>query len=62
VIVAGLAVNAASGYPRLWLLFRLTAASGAAAGLGGPARPAPAPLVAADQLPAAAGEFANKPR
>src|SRR6516225_8358557 len=40
VIVAGLAVNAACGHPRLWLLFLLTAASGAAAGgLGAPARP-----------------------
>jgi MFS transporter, ENTS family, enterobactin (siderophore) exporter len=54
VIVAGLAVNAACGHPRLWLLFLLTAASGAAAGLGAPARPAAvATLVAADQLPAA---------
>jgi len=54
VIVAGLAVNAACGHPRLWLLFLLTAASGAAVGLGAPARPAGvATLVAADQLPAA---------
>src|SRR5215472_16301649 len=54
VIIAGLAVNAASGQPRLWLLFLLTAASGAAAGLGAPARSAAtAALVTADQLPAA---------
>jgi MFS transporter, ENTS family, enterobactin (siderophore) exporter len=54
VIIAGLAVNAASGHPRLWLLFFLTAASGAAAGLGAPARSAAAAtLVPADQLPAA---------
>ncbi len=55
VIVAGLAVNAASGHPRLWLLYLLTAASGAAAGLGGPARSAAVPtLVTAVQVPAAA--------
>ena len=54
VTAAGLAANAACGHPRLWLLFVLTAASGAAAGLGAPARPAAvATLVAADRLPAA---------
>jgi ENTS family enterobactin (siderophore) exporter len=55
VVVAGLAVNAASGHPQLWLLFVLAAASGAAAGLGAPARSAAVPtLVTAEQLPAAA--------
>jgi ENTS family enterobactin (siderophore) exporter len=55
VIVAGLAVNAASGHPQLWLLFVLAPASGAVAGLGAPARSAAVPtLVTADQLPAAA--------
>jgi MFS transporter, ENTS family, enterobactin (siderophore) exporter len=55
VIVAGLAVNAASGHPQLWLLFVLAAASGAVAGLGAPARSAAVPtLVTAEQLPAAA--------
>jgi MFS transporter, ENTS family, enterobactin (siderophore) exporter len=54
VIVAGLAVNAASGHPQLWLLFVLAAASGAVAGLGAPARSAAIPtLVTAEQLPAA---------
>jgi ENTS family enterobactin (siderophore) exporter len=54
VIVVGLAVNTASGHPRLWLLFLLTAACGAAAGLGAPARSAAvATLVTTDQLPAA---------
>ncbi|MBO0818627.1 MAG: MFS transporter, partial [Actinobacteria bacterium] len=55
VIVAGLAVNAASGHPQLWLLFVLAAASGAVAGLGTPARSAAVPtLVTAKQFPAAA--------
>ncbi|HEV2374769.1 MAG TPA: MFS transporter [Streptosporangiaceae bacterium] len=55
LVVAGLALNAASGHPQLWLLFLLAAASGAAAGLGAPARWAAVPaLVPADQLPAAA--------
>lgn len=54
MIAACLAVNAAAGHPRLWLLFLLTAAGGAAAGLGAPARTAAvAALVSADQLPAA---------
>lgn len=55
VIVTGLAANTASGHPRLWLLFLLAAADGAAAGLGAPARSAAAAaLVDAGQLPAAA--------
>lgn len=54
VLVAGLALNAGFPHPRLWLVYVLLAASGAALGLGAPARSAALPsLVTADLLPAA---------
>ena len=53
--IVGLALNAASAHPRLWPLYVFAAASGAALGLGAPARTAAtATLVPPTQLPAAA--------
>lgn len=50
----GLAANAASGRPRIWVLYLLIAASGAVLGLGAPARSAALPaLVPPQLLPAA---------
>ncbi len=52
--VAGLALNADQPHPKLWLVYVLVAVSGAALGLGAPARSAAVPtLVTADLLPAA---------
>ncbi|MHB8294594.1 MAG: MFS transporter, partial [Acidimicrobiales bacterium] len=54
VLLAGLAANAALPHPRLWLVYLLVATSGAALGVGAPARSAAVPtLVAPELLPAA---------
>jgi ENTS family enterobactin (siderophore) exporter len=52
--IAGLAINTGVGQPRLWLIYIFIAVSGAALGLGGPARSAAVPtLVSQDLVPAA---------
>jgi len=51
---AGLAYNAASPHPRLWLLYALVALGGAVVGLGGPARSAAVPTLVSSELLSAA--------
>jgi ENTS family enterobactin (siderophore) exporter len=52
--IAGLAINTSLGHPKLWLIYIFIAVSGAALGLGGPARSAAIPtLVTPDLVPAA---------